>query len=202
MKLYFAPGACSLAPHIVLRETGTQFSLERVDLGKHQLSSGADYYAINPKGGVPVLELDNGERLTEGAIIAQYVADRAGNTQLMPAAGTMQRYRVMEWQNFITSELHKAFSPLFGAPALDDAAKAAFAQSLQKKFGWVSDQLKGKQYLTGDAYTVADVYLFVVSGWAKHVKLDLSHATNLQPYLARIAERPAVKEAMRAEGLL
>ena len=202
MKLYYAPGACSLAPHIVLRETGTQFALERVDLGKHQLSSGADYYAINPKGGVPTLELDNGERLTEGAIVAQYVADRAGNTQLLPAAGTMQRYRVLEWQNYITSELHKAFSPLFGAPALDDAGKGAFAQGLQKKFGWVSEQLKGKQYLTGDHYTVADAYMFVVAGWAKHVKLDLSQASHLQAYLARIAERPAVREAMRAEGLI
>jgi glutathione S-transferase len=202
MKLYFSPGACSLSPHIVLRETGMQFTLERVDLGKHQLSSGADYYAINPKGGVPLLELDSGERLTEGAIIAQYVAERAGNTQLLPAVGTIQRYRVLEWQNYITSELHKAFSPLFGAPVLDDAAKSAFAQGLQKKFGWVSEQLNGKQYLTGDNYTIADAYLFVVSGWAKHVKLDLAHAPNLQPYLGRIAERPAVKEAMRAEGLV
>ena len=202
MKLYFSPGACSLAPHIVLREVGAKFSLERVDLPKHQLSSGADYYTINPKGAVPLLELDSGERLTEGPVIAQYIADQAGNTHLLPAAGTMPRYRVMEWQNYITSELHKAFGPLFGAPAVDDATKSAFAQTLQKKFGWVSEQLKGKQHLTGDTFTVADAYLFVVAGWSKHVQLDISHAPHLQSFLGRVAERPAVKEAMRAEGLI
>jgi glutathione S-transferase len=131
MKLYFAPGACSLAPHIVLREVGAQFAMERVDLKAHKLGNGADYYTINPRGSVPVLELDNGERLSEGPVICQYLADQAGNTQLMPAAGTMQRYRVAEWQNYITSELHKSFSPIFGSPALDDAGKSAFGQRLR-----------------------------------------------------------------------
>ncbi len=201
MKLYYSPGACSLAPHIVLREAGARFSLERVDLATHKFGAGADYYTINPKGGVPVLELDNGERLTEGPIIAQYIADQAGNTQLIPAAGTPQRYRVMEWQNYITSELHKWFSPLFGSPVLDAPAKGAFAQSLQKKFGWVSEKLQGKQFLTGDAFTVADAYLFTVAGWASHVELDLAGAPNVQAFLGRVAERPAVKDALKAEGL-
>lgn len=201
MKLYYSPGACSLAPHIVLRETGTPFTLEKVDLEKHQLGSGADYYAINPKGGVPLLELDNGDRLTEGAVISQYVAEKAGDTRLMPAAGTPQRYRVLEWLNYITSELHKSFAPLFGAPALDDNAKAAFAQSLQKKFSWVSQQLQGKQYLTGDDFTVADAYLFVIASWAGYVKLDISQSPNVVAFLGRVAERPLVREALKAEGL-
>jgi glutathione S-transferase len=201
MKLYYSPGACSLAPHIVLRETSSRFSLERVDLATHKLANGTDYYSINPQGSVPLLELEGGERFTEGPIICQYIAEKAGNTQLLPAAGTMQRYKVAEWQNYITSELHKWFSPLFGAPALDDTAKAAFAQSLQKKFTWVSEQLAGKQYLTGDAFTVADAYLFVVTGWSKYVKLDLSAAPNVLAFAGRVAQRPAVKEALGVEGV-
>lgn len=201
MKLYYSPGACSLAPHILLREAGLQFSLEKVDLAKHQLASGGDFYSITPKGAVPVLELDNGERLTEGPVIGQYIAERANNTQLLPAAATLPRYRVAEWQNYITSELHKSFAPLFGSPELDANGKAAFAQSLQKKFAWVSGQLQGKQYLTGDNFTVADAYLFVVSSWAQYVKLDISGAPNVLAFLGRVAARPAVKEALRAEGL-
>jgi glutathione S-transferase len=202
MKLYYSPGACSLSPHIVLREAGISCSLERVDLSKHQLSSGADYYAINPKGAVPVLELDNGERLTEGSVISQYIAEKAGNTQLLPAAGTMPRYRVAEWQNYITSELHKSFAPLFGHPELDALGKSAYSNHLKKKFSWVSQQLQGKQFLTGDTFTVADAYLFVVSGWASHVKLDLSESPNVQAFMGRVAQRPAVQEAMKAEGLI
>jgi glutathione S-transferase len=202
MKLYYSPGACSLAPHIVLRETGARFSVERVDLATHKLANGTDYYTVNPSGAVPVLELDGGERLTEGPVICQYIAEKAANTQLLPAAGTMPRYRVAEWQNYITSELHKSFSPLFGSPEVDQLAKAAFAQRLQKKFAWLSEQLKGKQYLTGDTFTIADAYLFAVAGWSKYVNLDLSSAPNVQAFLARVAERPAVKEALRAEGLI
>lgn len=201
MKLYYTPGVCSLAPHIVLREVGAQFALERVDLKAHKLGNGTDFYTINPRGSVPVLELDNGERLTEGPVICQYIAEQAGNQQLLPAAGTLPRYRVAEWQNFVTSELHKSFSPLFGSPALDEAGKSAFAQRLQNKFAWVSEQLAGKQYLTGDTFTVADAYLFVVSQWATPTKLDLSRAPNLTAFVARVAQRPAVKEALRAEGL-
>ncbi|HZF81232.1 MAG TPA: glutathione S-transferase N-terminal domain-containing protein, partial [Rubrivivax sp.] len=149
MKLYYSPGACSLAPHIVLRETELPFTLERVDTAKHTLASGGDYYAINPKGMVPVLELDDGERLTEGPVIAQYLADKAGNTQLMPAAGSLARYRVMEWQNYITSELHKSFSPLF-TPDFDAAAKALQSKLLRKKFEWVDGKLANGSFLTGE----------------------------------------------------
>lgn len=202
MKLFFSPGACSLASHIVLREAGVDFSLEKVDTSTHTTAQGTDYYTINAKGCVPVLELSNGERLTEGPVISQYVADNGKNKDLMPAAGSLARYRVMEWQNYITSELHKSFSPLFGSPGVDDAAKPHFAAALQKKFKWVSSQLGGKKYLTGDTFTAADAYLFVVASWAKYVNLDLSEHTNLQEYLKRVAERPAVQQALKAEGLL
>jgi len=201
MKLYFSPGACSLAPHIVLREAQLPFVLERVNISTHKTQHDADYYTINPKGYVPLLELDNGERLSEGPVIAQYISDQAGNHDLMPAAGTLQRYRVMEWQNYITSELHKSFSPLFN-PAIEASAKAVISAALRKKFDWVSSQLEGKQYLTGDTFTAADAYLFAVASWARHVDLDLSGCTHLQDYLKRVANRPAVKAAMQAEGLL
>lgn len=202
MKLYFSPGACSLASHIILREAGLPVALEQVDTSTHKTAQGVDYYTINPRGTVPLLELDNGERLSEGPIIAQFLADTAKNTNLMPAAGTLARYRVMEWQNFITSELHKSFSPLFGRPELDAAGRAQFVDALRKKFRWVSSQLEGKQYLTGDTFTAADAYLFVVSNWAVHVDVDLSEFTALQEYRDRIAARPAVKEALKVEGLI
>lgn len=200
MKLYYSPGACSLAPHIVLREAGIPFTLERVDTGSHKTAQGADFYTINPKGYVPLLELDDGQRLSEGPVIAQYIADHAGRTDLMPAAGSMARYRVMEWQNYITSELHKSFSPLFN-PAVDAPAKALFTASLQKKFGWISQQLRDREFLTGDTFTAADAYLFTVAGWARHVALDLSDCEHLQTCLQRVAARPTVREAMKAEGL-
>lgn len=201
MKLYYSPAACSLAPHIVLREAGLPFELVRVDTSTHKLADGSDYYAINPKGQVPVLELDDGSRLTEGPIICQYLADRAENRQLMPAPGTMQRYRVMEWQNYITSELHKSFSPLFG-PAFDGTAKKTFRENLAKKFAWVVEQLGDKPYLTGETFTAADAYLFVVSGWARFVDLDLSHLPQLTAFRERVAARPAVAQALKAEGLV
>jgi glutathione S-transferase len=201
MKLYFSPGACSLAPHIVLREAGADFTLEKVDTAKHVTSQGDDYYTVNAKGSVPLLETTDGMRLSEGAIIAQYIADSAGNTDLMPKAGTVERYRVMEWQNYVATELHKSFAPLFNNPGVDDAAKGHFAASLQKKFKWVSSQLENKHYLTGDQFTAADAYLFVVAGWSKYVNLDLSEHKNLQAFMARVAERPAVKAALKAEGL-
>lgn len=201
MKLYYSPAACSLAPHIVLRETGLPFELVRVDTSTHKLADGSDYYAINPKGQVPVLELDDGSRLTEGPIICQYLADRAENRQLMPAPGTMARYRVMEWQNYITSELHKSFSPLF-SPAFDGNAKKAFRESLANKFAWVVQQLGDKPFLTGDTFTAADAYLFVVSGWARFVDLDLSHLPKLTAFRERVAARPAVAQALKAEGLV
>ena len=201
MKLYYSPGACSLAPHIVLREAGLPFVLEKIDMAKHTRSSGEDFYAINSKGQVPVLELADGARLTEGPVIAQFVADKAGNTSLMPAAGSMARYRVMEWQNYITSELHKSFSPLFSS-AFDANAKALHSQLLRKKYEWLDSHLALAPFLTGEAFTAADAYLFTVTGWAKYVKLDLSNLPHLQAFLARVAERPAVQAALKAEGLL
>lgn len=201
MKLYYSPGACSLAPHILLHESGLPFSLERVDLATHKTETGADYYGINPKGYVPTLELDNGERLTEGPVIAQYICDQAGNTELMPAAGSLARYRVMEWQSYLNSELHQSFAPLFN-PTFDAASKALFVSRLQQKFGWISAQLRGKQYLTGDSFSAADAYLFVLAGWAPYLNIDLPNTEELQGYLQRIAARPAVQKAMQNEGLL
>lgn len=201
MKLYYAPGACSLAPHILLRETGLPHTLERVDTKTHLTQHGVDYYTINPKGSVPLLELDDGQRLSEGPVIAQYIADLAERRDLMPAPGSMARYRVMEWQNYITSELHKSFSPLFH-PEFDAAARGLFAAALQKKFAWVSRQLQGRQYLTGDDFTAADAYLFTVAGWGRYVGLDLSDCEHLQAFLKRVASRPAVRDAMQAEGLI
>lgn len=200
MKLYYSPAACSLAPHIVLREAGVAFSLERVDTAQHQTAAGANYYGINPKGMVPVLELADGTRLTEGPVIAQYIADQAGATTLMPEAGSMQRYRVMEWQNYVTSELHKSFTPLFHND-VDAAAKVALASVLRKKLKWLNDQLAHGYYLTGEAFTAADAYLFVVLGWAKFVSLNTNDLIHLQGYMQRVQARPAVREAMQAEGL-
>ena len=201
MKLYYSPGVCSLSPHIVLRETGLPFTLVLASTKTHKLADGTDYYTINPKGYVPLLELDNGERLTEGPAIVQYVADQAPDTKLAPPAGTMARYRVMEWLNFITSELHKGFSPLFN-PDYPEQAKALNRTKLKGRLGWVDQQLEGKSYLTGNDFTVADAYLFTVAGWGKHVGVDTTDFKNLSAYLARVAARPAVQEAMKAEGLL
>lgn len=198
MKLYYSPGACSLAPHILLCEAGLTHTLVRVDLSTHLTEDGADFHAINPKGYVPVLELDDGAHLSEGPVIVQFIADHAGREDLLPAAGSMARYRVSEWQNYITSELHKSFSPLFN-PALDACAKAVFAALLSKKFRHVSGHLRGKAYLTGDSFTVADAYLFTVAGWAGHVGLDLSDFGHLQVFLTRVAARPAVQAALQAE---
>jgi glutathione S-transferase len=201
MKLFYSPGACSLAPHIALREAGLAFSLEKVDTAKHVTTSGADYYTVNPKGQVPVLELDEGTRLTEGPVIAQYIGDQATQRTLIPVAGSLARYRVMEWQNYITSELHKSFTPLFNSE-FDATAKSLHAKLLHKKFAWVDAQLARTKYLTGDDFTVADAYLFTVTGWSKHVGLDLAHLPHLHRFLADVATRPAVREAMKAEGLL
>lgn len=200
MKLYYAPGACSLAPHILLRETGLNFDLVRVDTRAHTTPDGRDYHRINPKGQVPFLDLGSGESLSEGVVIAQYIADHAGNRDLMPEPGSLARYRVMEWQNYITSELHKGFSPLFN-DAFDEAARTQFLTLLRKKLEWVDAQLAERTFLTGETFTAADAYLFVVCGWAGHVGLDLSDLAHLGRFLETVAARPAVHEAMRAEGL-
>ena len=199
MKLYFSPGACSLAPHILLRETKLSFTPERVDLAAHKTPAGEDYYAINPKGSVPVLELDDGERLTEGPVIAQWICDRAQRADLMPAAGSLARYRVMEWQNYITSELHKSYSPLFRAD-FDDNGKAWIRKSLRKKYEWVASRLD-QGFLTGASFTAADAYLFTVTRWAPRVGVELGDITTLQAFMRRVTDREAVQATLAAEGL-
>jgi len=201
MKLYYSNGACSLSPHIVLRESGLPFTLVRASTKTHALDDGTDYYTINPKGSVPLLELDNGERLSEGPAIVQYIADQAAGKNLAPANGTFERYRVQEWLNFITSELHKGYSPLF-RPTTPEDFKPVLRELLLKKYEFVDAQLAGKQYLMGDSFSVPDAYLFTVTNWAKAVGLDLSKFANLQAFMARMAARPAVQAALEAEGLV
>jgi glutathione S-transferase len=201
MRLYFAPGACSLSPHIVLRESGTQFDLEQVNNQEKKTKSGMDYWTINPKGQVPVLEFDNGERMTEGPVIVQYIADKKPGAGLVPPAGTPERYRVQEWLNFITSELHKGFGPIF-RPTTPDAYKAISKENLGKRFDWLNKELAGRQYLMGDTFTVADAYLFTVLRWTSRIEIDLGKWPNLKAYVDRVAARPKVQEAMKAEGLI
>lgn len=201
MKLYAKPGSCSLAAHIVANEANLTLNIENVDLGKKVTETGANYWEINPKGQVPALLLDDGSLLTEGPVVAQYLADMAPESGLMPAAGTVGRYQVMSWQCFITSELHKGFSPLFNS-RYDANAKSVAADILKQKLSWVDTQLSGQPYLTGNTFTVADAYLFTVVGWAKYVKLDLADLSNLQAFMDRVAARPAVVRARQAEGLI
>jgi glutathione S-transferase len=201
LKLYFSPGACSLSPHIVLHEAGLPFTAVLASTKTHKLADGTDYYTINPKGYVPLLELDDGQRLSEGPVIVQYIADQAPAKNLAPAAGTMARYRVMEWLNFTTSELHKSFSPLFN-PAMPEEGKAVYRAKLADRFKWVNEQLEGKQFLMGDQFTVADAYLFTVANWCKHVGVDISGFAQLGAYMTRVAARPAVQAALKAEGLI
>jgi glutathione S-transferase len=198
MKLYYSPGACSLSPHIVLREAELPFELVRALTKTHKLDDGTDYYTINPKGYVPLLELDDGQRLTEGPAIVQYIADKAPAKKLAPPAGTMERYRLQEWLNFITSEVHKAYTPLFNAD-MPEPAKQIYRTKLEGRYQWVEGQLQGRQFLMGDAYTVADAYLFVCSRWARFVNVDIAGLPNLTAYLARIEARPAVQAALKAE---
>ena len=201
MKLYYSPGACSLSPHIVLRESGLAFEPVLASTKTHKLQDGTDYYGINPKGYVPLLELDGGERLSEGPVIVQYIADQVPDKKLAPPAGTMARYRLQEWLNFITSELHKGFSPLFN-PAVPEDARPVFRKKLVERFTWVDSQLAGKSYLMGDEFSVADAYLFTVASWAPHVGVDITGLANLSAFSARMFARPAVQAAMKAEGLL
>ncbi|MBP2292397.1 glutathione transferase GstA [Azospirillum rugosum] len=200
MKLYLKPGACSLSPHIVLRESGLAFDVAAVDLAAKTLEDGGDFLAVNPKGQVPTLALDEGGILTEGAAIVQYVADRAPDSGLLPAVGSLERYRVLEWLNFIGTELHKTFSPLF-RPNTPDAFKDIVKQTLATKFAVVEAGLAGKDYLTGDRFTVADAYGFTVLRWAPRIGLPLDGYPNITAYMARVAERPAVAAALAAEGI-
>lgn len=201
MKLYYSPGTCSLSPHIALLEAGLPFQPVMASTKTHKLADGTDYYGINPKGYVPLLELDDGQRLSEGAVIVQYIADLAPASKLAPPAGTMERYRLMEWLNFITSELHKGFSPLF-MPGMPEEGKALARNKLVERLTWVDQQLAGRDWLMGDTFTVADTYLFTVAGWGKYVGVDIAQLPTLSAYMARVAARPAVQAAMKAEGLI
>ena len=200
MKLYFSPGACSLAPHIALAEAGVPYVTEKVDLRKHALADGTDYHAINAKGYVPLLELDDGTRISEVAVILQYIADRKPGT-LAPAYGSIERYRVMEWLNFIATELHKQFGPLW-YPTTPDATKDAQKAKLATRFDLLAKTLAAQPYLTGSAFTIADAYLFTILNWAPMLKVDLAPWPALQQFQARVAARPAVHAALVAEGLV
>jgi glutathione S-transferase len=201
MQLYFAPAACSLATHITLREAGLPFELKRADVRTKKLEDGSDFLAINSKGAVPALKLDSGEVLTEGVAIMQYLADQKPDSGLAPKNGTIERYRLQEWLNYVTSEVHKGFSPLWN-PTADPAVKQFALDNLTKKFEWLNKQLTGKKYLTGDTFTIADSYLFVVLNWANPLNVDLSKYPAIKDFQARVAARPKVQEAMEAEGLL
>jgi glutathione S-transferase len=199
MRLYFSPGSCSLSPHIVLRETGTTFELEQVNNQEKKTKSGKDYWTVNPKGQVPCLELDNGDTLTEGPVIVQYVADQNGSG-LAGKPGSMERYRIQEWLNFTTSELHKTFGPIL-RPTTPDAFKEISRANLGKRFDWIDKELAGKQYLMGDKFSVADAYMFTVMRWTQRINVDLAKWPNIKAYMDRVGARPKVQEALKAEGL-
>ena len=201
MKLYYSPGACSLSPHIVLRELGTPFEPVLASTKTHKLLDGTDYYTINPKGYVPLLELDDGQRLSEGPAIVQYLADQAPAKGLIAAPGTMARYRQIEWLNFISTELHKSYSPLFN-PAMPEEGKAVYRKRLRGRYEYLDQQLEGKSFVMGDAFSVPDAYLFTVTNWAKPVGVDITDLKNVQAFMTRMAARPGVQAAMKAEGLL
>lgn len=198
LKLFYSPGACSLAPHILLCEAGLDFEANKVDL-REKRWSGGDYKAVNPKGQVPALQLANGDVLTENAVVQQYIAERAPQSGLLPKAGTDERWHALEWLNYVATELHKGYGPLWGAGPEDakDAARAA----LKKKFAYVAERLKGRDYLMGSAFTAPDAYLFVMLSWAQHHKIDLSEHPILASYMRRVAERPGARKALVAEGL-
>jgi glutathione S-transferase len=201
MKLYFSPGACSLSPHIVLRETGATFELEQVDLKDKKTKSGKNFADVTAKDMVPVLELASGERLTEGPAIVQYIADQNAAAGLIPAAGTLARYRVQEWLNFVTSELHKGFSPLF-RPNTPDGYKEIAKDNLAVRFQWLDRHLASNKYLMGETFTVADAYAFTVLTWSAYTAIDLARWPHLKAYFDRVRSRPKVVEAMHAEGLI
>ena len=201
MKLYYSPGACSLSPHIALLEAGLPYDLVKVDLKAKKLENGDDFLKINPKGQVPTLTLDSGEVVTEGPVIVQMIADKAAAKNLAPARDSAERYKLLEWLNFITTELHKNFGPMF-SPVLADDAKAFFKDRVMGKFKYIDGALAGNDYLMGKQFTVADGYLFTMLSWAERMKFDLAALPNLLAYKARVGARPAVQAALVKEGLM
>lgn len=199
MKLYFSPGACSLAPHISLEEAALPYQLVKVDLRKHVTEDGTDYYTINPRGYVPFLALDDGSTLSEVAVILQYIADRKPGT-LAPAYGGFDRYKLMEWLTFIGTEIHKTYGPLWH-PTTPEATKNTSKERLAGRYGLIEKTLAAQPYLTGNAFSVADAYFYTVTRWADHLKVDLSSFPAVGKYMARVGERPAVQKALAAEGL-
>lgn len=201
MKLFFSPAACSLSPHITLRESGLPFELVRIDMVARKTADGADYLKINPKGQVPALQLDDGQIITEGPAIVQYVADQAPAKKLIPAAGSIDRYRVQEWLNFTCSELHKNFGLIFKFRDVEGLAPALIGL-INERLVYVEKQLAGKEFLVGNTFTVADAYLFTALSWCKFLQIDLSVHPAITAFNERVAKRPAVIEALQAEGLL
>jgi len=201
MKLYYSPGACSLAPHIAFREAGLPVELVKVNLANKTTEAGDDYFPVNAKGAVPAVKLDDGQVLTEAGVIQQYIADKAPAKKLAPAAGTPERYRLQEWLNYIASEVHKGIGQLFN-PAMPEEYKDAVKKGLAaKQFAYLDKKLAGRDYLMGD-FTIADGYLFTVLNWTNFHKIDLSAFPNITAFMKRVAARPAVQAAMSAEGLL
>lgn len=201
MKLYYSPGTCSLSVHIILREGEFSFDTEKVDLATKKTATGADYLSVNPNGYVPALVLNDGYILTEGPAIIQYLADSVPEKNLAPAVGTKERYQLMQWLNFISTELHKGFSPLFNAQA-PEQWKTIVADQLGRRLNMASHQLEGNYWLMGSEFTVADAYLFTVLSWGKHVGIEIDRWPVLKAYQGQVFERPAVRAAMEAEGLL
>ena len=201
MKLYYYPGACSMAPHIVLREAGYNFDLDKVDFAAMKTAGGEDYRKTNPKGYVPALRLDDGQVLTEVGVIIQYLADQKPGSDLAPKAGTMERYRLMEWVNFIATEIHKALGAFFN-PKMTPKWKEAQLALVGRRLDYLAAALDGKQYVMGYKFSVADAYLFTVLNWTNFHKIDIGKWPKLKDYMARVAARPKVKDAMKAEGLI
>jgi len=203
MKLYYAPGACSLAPHIVAREAGIPLTLVKVDiLADHKTEDGADFRSINPRGYVPALRFDDGKIHTEASVLVQHLADSAPASGLMPAAGTPARLAVQEWLNFVATELHKTFSPWLWNKNTADSTKAAAKANLAACFGELDRTLAGRSYLTGETFTAADAYAFTIVNWSNFLDIDLKPYPNLSAYMVRVAARPRVRDALVAEGLV
>ncbi|MFW1948787.1 glutathione transferase GstA [Acinetobacter bereziniae] len=201
MRLFYTAGACSLAPHIVLQEIGKDFKLVNVSFKNHQTEDGQDFLKINPKGQVPFLITDEGLHLSEGAIISQYLAEIMQNTDLLPAFSDLKRYKVLEWMNYISSELHKSYAPFF-QKGFDEASKDIFREKLLKQYAWVDQQFADSENVLGQGFTIADIYLFVVTRWASFINLDLSHLKALQRFMHRMEQHPSVQKAMKNEGII